>query len=70
MFKGKTRVHRISFERAKGGLVSSAEHRTYRGGQGGGPEYDYDEEKTVHPTMEHAKAHLDSMADCFDDKDS
>lgn len=54
----KGEVRSVSFEPAKGGLISRTAMRYHRGGQGGGPEYDHEEETAVHSTMKHAAAHL------------
>ena len=51
-------VHSIEFKPAKGGLISSTHLRFKRGGQGSGPDYDNETEMAVHPTIEHAAAHL------------
>jgi hypothetical protein len=56
----------VRFEPAKGGAISHTETRTRRGGQGGGPDYDHEDDKMVHPTIEHAQAHLaDCLGGCF-----
>ena len=54
----KAEVRSMTFEHAKNGLVSRTHLRSKRSGQGGGPDYDYEEETNVHPTAEHAAAHL------------
>jgi hypothetical protein len=62
----KSTVEHLSFRPAKGGVISELSMRTKRSGQGGGGMHDYESETTVHPTMEHAKAHLEKhMGDCF-----
>jgi hypothetical protein len=64
--KGKRTVVEVSFRPAKGGVVSETRTETKRGGQGGGPSMDYDQETAVHPTAEDAHAHLDKMmAGCW-----
>lgn len=55
---GKPEVVRISFEPAEGGLVSETNMKYKRGGQGGGPDWDHETERAIHPTMEHAQEHL------------
>lgn len=57
--KGKSEVMEVSFRPAKGGVISETRSRTKRGGQGGGPDYDYETENGVHPTVKHAAAHLE-----------
>lgn len=53
-----------------GGLMSEKHTTTQRSGQGGGPGYDHDTEKHIHPTMEHAKQHLeDSLGHAFESND-
>jgi hypothetical protein len=62
----KTEVEEISFRPATGGAVSDVRTKTRRGGQGGGPDYDYDHQTAVHATLEHAQAHLAKhLGDCF-----
>lgn len=65
--KGKREIERLSFEAAKGGVISRASFRTHRGGQGGGPIADYDEDKpAVHSDMESAVSHLKKhLGKCF-----
>lgn len=41
--------------------ISTTEHKTPRGGQGGGPDFDYEREEKVHPTEAHAVAHLKTV---------
>jgi hypothetical protein len=53
-------VCEVSFKPAKGGVISETRTKMKRGGQGGGPDYDYKTENGVHPSMEHASAHLKS----------
>lgn len=60
MAKGKSEVCEVSFKPAKGGLVSETRTKSKRGGQGGGPDYDYETENGVHSTLEHASKHLKS----------
>lgn len=56
----------VEFRPAKGGMISRTNMKSPRGGQGGGPSYDHESEETVHPTMEHATAHMGKMmAGCF-----
>jgi hypothetical protein len=53
------RLSEISFRPAdKGGAISETRTEYKRGGQGGGPDVDYDHETAVHPTIEHAVKHL------------
>lgn len=62
----KSTIESVSFRPAKGGVISETSHRTKRSGQGGGPMHDYDHETAVHPSMEHAQAHLGKMlGDCY-----
>jgi len=51
-------VESISFRPAEGGLVSETTTKYKRGGSGGGPDSEYDRETGIHPTIEHAIAHL------------
>ena len=60
------KIHAVRFEAAKGGVVSETQRVYKRSGQGGGPMEDHEYDKEVHPTMEHAKAHLEAtMGHCF-----
>lgn len=59
--RGKPEVKEVSFKPAKGGIVSETRKEVKRGGQGGGPNYDYEHETAVHPTIESAHAHLTAM---------
>jgi hypothetical protein len=62
----KPEILEVAFKPAKGGVVSETRTRTPRGGQGGGPSFEHDSEQGVHPTMEHAVAHLkSSLGHCF-----
>jgi len=54
----KGRLCEISFRPADGGAISETRTEYKRGGQGGGPDVDYDHETAIHPTMEHAERHL------------
>lgn len=57
--KGKREIERLSFEPAKGGVIARASFRTHRGGQGGGPSCDYDEDAPrVHTDLKSAVAHM------------
>lgn len=57
--KGKSKLEEVTFRPAKGGhSISSTRFKTQRGGQGGGPSFDYNSEETMHPTAEHAAKHL------------
>lgn len=61
----------VHFSAMKGpdgnGMRSLTTTATPRGGQGGGPSFDREEEETFHPTMGHAVKHLKtSMAHCFE----
>lgn len=59
MAKGhKGEIEHIMLRPAKGGVVSSTSMKYKRGGQGGGPSHDYEEETRVHPTHEHLASHL------------
>lgn len=58
---GKPEIEGVHFKPAKGGLISETSMKFKRGGQGGGPMHDYEHETAVHPTMEHAQAHLAKM---------
>jgi hypothetical protein len=59
--KGEREIMGINFKPAKNGWTSETQHRTFRGGQGGGSSHDYGSEDMVHNTIEHAKAHLGKM---------
>lgn len=62
--KGKRTVESVEFRRAdhpKGSFVSETRHKIARGGQGGGPEFDYKHETGVHESIEHAQKHLAKM---------
>jgi hypothetical protein len=52
--KGKKIFKSIEFTPAKGGAISEARYQVNRGGQGGGPMYDYDTVRSIHPTKEDA----------------
>jgi hypothetical protein len=54
----KGRLCEISFRPAEGGAISETRTEYKRGGQGGGPDVEYDHETAVHPTLEHAVKHL------------
>ena len=54
----KGRLCEISFRPADGGAISETRTEYKRGGQGGGPDVEYDHETAVHPTLEHAVKHL------------
>ncbi len=57
--KGTKKLEEVTFRPAKGGhSISSTRFKTARGGQGGGPSFDYNSEETMHPTAEHAAKHL------------
>lgn len=56
----KHEIESVEFRGAKGGIVSETRMRHKRPGQGGGPDYDYKHETGVHPTLEHAKEHLET----------
>ena len=50
----------------RSGVISHVEKRIRRGGQGGGPDADYETERTHHPTMEHLHEHLaEHLGHCF-----
>lgn len=55
---GKPEIQSVNFEPAEGGLVSETRMKYKRGGQGGGPDYDYETERAIHPSIEHAAEHL------------
>ena len=59
--KGHREVESVSYRPAKGGIISETRHKTFRGGQGGGPNFDWGSDDAVHPSMEHAMKHLKSM---------
>lgn len=59
--KGKRTVESVEFRKAKGGVISETRFKTARGGQGGGPDCDYNHETAIHTTAEHAQAHLGKM---------
>jgi hypothetical protein len=53
------KVCEISFRPADTGGAESETRTEYkRGGQGGGPDVEYDHETGIHPTLEHAVKHL------------
>jgi hypothetical protein len=65
----KQEIEEVAFRPAKGGIISETRTKTKRPGQGGGPSYDYDHDTEVHPSMEHAQAHLEAkLGDCFGGK--
>lgn len=65
--RGKAKIESLEFRPAEGGLISEMRKRVSRGGSGGGPAYEMDHETTVHPTMEHAEAHLrESLGHVFE----
>lgn len=67
----KPEVVGIEFKPAKGGMMSETRTRQQRSGQGGGPLMEHDSEMAIHPTMDHAKAHLEKcMGHCFGSSDS
>jgi hypothetical protein len=51
----------VEFRPAKGGITSETHMKFKRGGQGGGPSEDHETETAIHPTMDHAHAHLTAM---------
>ncbi len=55
---GKPEVDEVSFKPAEGGVISETRSKYKRGGQGGGPDYDYEHTTAIHSTIEHAQAHL------------
>ena len=57
----KSELVEVSYRPAKGGIVSETRTRTRRSGQGGGPDYDHETEQGVHPTTQHAQAHLKEL---------
>lgn len=62
----KAKVVGIEFRPATGGMMSEMHKETPRSGQGGGPLTEHESEMTIHPSMEHAKAHLEKcMGHCF-----
>lgn len=62
----KPELLEVSYRPAKGGVVSETRTRTKRSGQGGGPDFDHESETGVHPSLEHAQAHMASvLSDCF-----
>jgi hypothetical protein len=57
--KGTKTLEEVTFRPAKGGhSISETKIKTHRGGQGGGPSYDFEREETMHPTLKHAQDHL------------
>jgi hypothetical protein len=50
----KGEFHSLEFRPAKGGAVSTTRMKYKRGGQGGGPDYDYESQEEVHPNMQSA----------------
>lgn len=48
-------IHSLEFRPAKGGAVSVTRTRHRRGGQGGGPDFDYEEEQEVHQNLDVGK---------------
>ncbi len=56
--RGHKEVTGLRFKPAENGLMSEMSHRTFRGGQGGGPDYDHGSTDTIHPSMHHAMQHL------------
>jgi hypothetical protein len=54
----KAEIVEVSFKPATGGIVSETRSKMRRGGQGGGPDWDYETESGVHPTLKHASEHL------------
>lgn len=58
--KHKSEVHEMRLEPLDGqsGVISHTTHKLARGGQGGGPDYDYDTEKIHHPTLKHLTSHI------------
>ena len=61
MAKGKRILDGVEYRPAKGGIVSKTTHKIARGGQGGGPAFDFESEDAVHPTAKHAAGHLQAM---------
>lgn len=61
---GKGKVRSIEFERVDGGFISRTRH------EGGNGEY-MEPKTTIHPSIAHAKSHLQtSMTDLNDDFDA
>ena len=59
MKKGKESIDEVAFRPIAGAhSISVTRTKTARGGQGGGPDFDYESEEKVHPTLKHAQAHL------------
>jgi hypothetical protein len=57
--KGKTILDEVTFRPVKGAhSISVTRRKTDRGGQGGGPSFDYGSEEVSHPTIKHAQDHL------------
>lgn len=59
------KIDEVSFRPMKGGkkeagIISHTRTKYDRGGQGGGPEADYESEERYHPTIAHAVKHLKS----------
>jgi hypothetical protein len=60
-------LRRVTFEPAKGGVISRTETRSKRSSNSG-PEFEHGEEMGVHPNLKHAQEHLGKMmAGCFKD---
>lgn len=60
----KGKVHRMMFEKADNGMISSASHESDDGSPYG------QESKMVHPSMAHAVKHMKAtMGGCFPGKD-
>lgn len=66
----KSTITGVDFTPAKGGVISTTSMKTKRGGTGGGPDYEHKSEQTIHPTLEHAQAHLKAKMGGFFSKQS
>ena len=57
----KSELMGVDFTPAKGGVISETRTRIKRGGMGGGPDFDHNSVKAVHPTLKHAQDHMASV---------
>ena len=62
--KGHKEIESVSYRPVKGvdgengSVIARVSSKTARGGQGGGPMYDYNEDETALPSMEHVHKHM------------
>lgn len=52
------KLNHIRIEPAEGGAISETHFEAKRSGQGGGPSFDHESERVIHPTLEHLHAHV------------